>query len=190
MQMLTKAYVLENKEQIIKEIIDGKVFIYPTDTLYGIGCNATNSASVEKIRTLKKREDKPFSVIAPNLEWIGSACVLTKYGEEWIGKLPGAYTLILPIKDKSMIAPEVVKESVNLGVRIPNHWFWEVLNEAKVPFVTTSVNCSGEPPMTDFYSLSDEIKNGVDYIVYEGTKSSKASTIIDLTGNEPIIKER
>ena len=82
------------KQEIIDSITRGSLFIHPTDTIYGIGCNAQNSNSVKKIRKLKARSANPFSIIAPSFEWINENCIITKQAEEWLKKLPGPYTLI------------------------------------------------------------------------------------------------
>ena len=188
--MLTKAYAIAHKDEIIADMKAGKLFIYPTDTIYGIGCNASNGEAVDKIRTLKKRDTNPFSVIAPSQKWIESTCIIPPMAKEWMKKLPGPYTLILPLKDASAISPKVVEGSVNLGIRVPNNWFMEFVQEANIAFVTTSANISGRATMTDFYSLDPFIKEGVDYVIYEGALNKKASTIVNLTKDKPEIITR
>ncbi|MBI2559257.1 threonylcarbamoyl-AMP synthase [Candidatus Woesearchaeota archaeon] len=175
------------KEAIIESIIKGAVFIYPTDTIYGIGCNAQNSNSVKKIRQLKGRAANPFSVIAPSLEWIQGKCIVTKESEEWIEKLPGPYTLILKIKDQC-VAKEVNSGLKTLGIRIPNHWSKMLASDAEVPIVTTSVNRSNEDYMTSLEDLDPSIKGGAEFIIYEGKKEGKPSKIIDLTGKVTVIE--
>src|SRR3989339_1506308 len=86
------------KPSIIDAIIRGAVFIHPTDTIYGIGCNAQLSNAVRKVRQLKARASNPFSVIAPSLEWIHENCIVTKDAEEWLEKIPGPQTFIFKIK--------------------------------------------------------------------------------------------
>ena len=81
--------------QIEKAIKSGAVIIYPTDTVYGIGCNAKLKESVKRVRELKKQFDRPFSVIAPSIEWIEKNLESKK---EVRDKLPGPYTFILKIK--------------------------------------------------------------------------------------------
>ena len=86
----------EIKDSLISELIKS-IFIYPTDTIYGIGCNAEESKLVEKIREIKNRDKKPFSIIAPSIKWILENCETT---EKEISKyLPGPYTLILKKKN-------------------------------------------------------------------------------------------
>jgi L-threonylcarbamoyladenylate synthase len=187
MKILTKKQFLENKEFYIKEIISGKVFIYPTDTIYGIGCNATLSSKINKIKEIKQRENKPFSIIAPNKIWIKENCEIQ---EKYLEKLPGPITLILKIKNKNCISKEVNNSSNTLGVRIPNNWFSKIIKKANIPFITTSVNISGQKHITNIDELKTSIKNKVDYIINSGTLSGNPSTIIDLTSNKVKIIKR
>ncbi len=175
------------KETIINQIIDGVVFIHPTDTIYGIGCNATISKSVKKVRMLKGRATNPFSVIAPSIEWINGNCIITKEAEEWLEKLPGPYTLILKLKN-NCVAKEVNPGLNTVGVRIPNHWISKIVAEAETPIVTTSVNRSNEAYMTSLEDLDPSIKKGIEFVLYEGKKEGKPSKIVDLSGDLKIIE--
>ncbi len=170
----------------IKEIQDSlaeSTFIYPTDTIYGIGCDASNEKLVQKIREIKHRSDKPFSVIAPSKSWILENCYVN---EKQLEKLPGHYTLILKIKNPNCIAKNVSKEDT-LGVRITVHWFSDIVSNLGFPIITTSVNQSGENFMTSLDDLNEQIKNQVDFIIYEGKKESKPSTILDFTKEKETI---
>lgn len=160
----------------IGKIRSGAVFIYPTDTIYGIGCDALNSESVLRIRALKGREIKPFSVIAPSLSWIFENCVVSPVAKEWLSKLPGPYTFILPLK-KQAVAKEVCSGSI--GVRIPNHWISELVNSFGKPIVTTSVNKSGFPFLSE---LKDLESFGADFVIFDGPVGGSPSSVIDLTG--------
>ncbi len=134
-----------HREEVVRQILAGKTFIYPTDTIYGLGCGATNEKAVRRLREIKLRETKPFSVIAPSFEWIREVCEVGD-GKE-LGLLPGPYTLIYRIKKENIVAPSVNPDGKTLGVRIPDHWFSKWIGLAGVPFVTTSVNLSGERHM-------------------------------------------
>lgn len=169
------------KQSIIDAIINGTVFIHPTDTIYGIGCNAQNSNSVKKVRKLKARATNPFSVIAPSFDWIKENCILTKEAEEWLEKLPGPYTLIFKLKNSNCVAKEVNSGLNTLGIRIPNHWIRKLVAEAEVPVITTSVNKANEEYMTSLEDLDPTIKGGIDFVLYEGKKEGKPSKIFDLT---------
>src|SRR3989344_1033193 len=140
------------KQSIIDSIVNGAVFIHPTDTIYGIGCNAELSKAVKKVRKLKARAANPFSVIAPSLDWINESCIITKQAQEWLEKLPGPYTLIFRLK-KKCVAKEVNPGLDTFGVRIPSHWIRKLVAEADVPVVTTSVNKANEDYMTSIEDL-------------------------------------
>ncbi len=175
------------RQQVIDSIINGAVFIYPTDTIYGIGCNAEISGSVRKIRRIKARKSNPFSVIAPSQEWIKKNCIVAKDGKEWIKRLPGPYTLIFKLKSDNCVAKEVNHGLKTLGIRIPGHWIRKLVAQAGVPIVTTSVNKSNEDYMTSLEDLDPLIKGSVDFALYEGKKQGKPSRIVDLTGIVKII---
>ncbi|MEK6955181.1 MAG: L-threonylcarbamoyladenylate synthase [Nanoarchaeota archaeon] len=160
-----------------------KVIIYPTDTIYGIGCYALDDNLVKKIKDIKKRDSsKPLSVIVDK-KWIKDNCFTNKMINFYLKKLPGKYTLILRLKNKKAISKEVNNDSDTVGVRIPNKSFTKRL---PIPFVTTSVNVSGEPPITDTSQISSDIRNKVDLIVEGGTLNNKPSKVYDLTKDKPI----
>ena len=188
MQILDADGIKKQNEAIVQAIKDGSIFIYPTDTIYGIGCNAQDSKSVAKIRKIKSRATNPFSVIAPSMEWISQNCVAAYEGEEWIKKLPGPYTLIFRLKNKKCIAKETNLGLDTLGIRIPKHWIKDIVAKADVPFITTSVNKSGEDYMTSIEDLDDSIKNSVDFIINEGKREGRPSKIVDLTGKVKVIE--
>jgi L-threonylcarbamoyladenylate synthase len=170
-----------HKKTILKELLKS-TFVYPTDTIYGIGCDATNEELVKKIRNLKKSK-QPFSIIAPSKEWIHNNCEVTEEAEEWIRKLPGPYTLVLRLKNPKAIAKNVYNHDDNsVGVRMPNHWFLNVATLLKKPILTTSANITGNNFMTSIDDVDPVIRSTVDYIFYEGEKKGFPSTIVRLTG--------
>lgn len=190
MKVLTKDDMLVEKEKVVTQIKGGAVFIYPTDTIYGIGCDATNKDSVEKIRKLKGRYEKPFSVIAPSKEWIEKNCIITSAAKKWIAKLPGPYTLILKLANPHAVAKKVTMGVASIGVRMPDHWFSKISEELNIPIVTTSANKAGGNFMTKLDDLTQDLKVGVDFIVYEGEKAGKPSTLVHLDeeGREQVIE--
>jgi len=179
----------EKERDIIKTSLNENnvVFIYPTDTIYGLGCNALKKESVENIRRIKQRDNSPFSVIAPSKEWIDENCVINQNAKEWIKRLPGPYTLILKVK-KQCVAENVAPDLGTLGVRIPDHWFSDFVKETNIPIITTSVNKSKSDFMTSLDDLDNEIKSKVDFIIYEGEIKGKPSKIIDLTDETRVVE--
>jgi len=188
MQIYTKAEYEKKKSDIIEKIQNGAIFIYPTDTIYGIGCDATNSEAVEKIRKIKGNFKRPFSVMVPGLEWIYQNCDIASVEEEWIQKLPGPYTLILELRETDV--SDNVHDQTTLGVRIPDHWCTEIARQSKLPIVTTSANLSGGMFMTSLETLHDDVKKHVDFMIDIGEIKGRPSTIVNLSGDKPDILER
>ncbi len=181
MDILAKQEALLRKEEIIEKIEKGAIFIHPTDTLYGIGCNALDEEAVKKIRTLKDRHDTPFSVWAPSPDWIRHNCQTSPNLDKWIKELPGAYTLIAQLKNKNCVAQNVnPKNKQTLGIRIPAHWFHEIIKELGLPVITTSANKTGKTFMTSLEDLDPEIKRDINFVIYEGEKKARPSKIIHL----------
>ena len=183
--IISKKEFFKNKSLYIKKIEKGAVFIYPTDTIYGIGCISTNKKSIEKIRKIKQRTEKPFSIIAPSKKWIHENCKKNKNLEKYLKKLPGKYTLILELKNKKTSPNFNLK---TIGVRIPKHWISKIVKEINQPIITTSVNISNEPHMTSLKDFDKTIKTKVDFIIYEGSLNNKPSKVIDLIANKIIRK--
>jgi L-threonylcarbamoyladenylate synthase len=168
-----------NLQEIISKILQGKIFIYPTDTIYGLGCNAENIESVNKIKQIKQRDaNKPLSVIAPSINWIEENLIvdidLSKY-------LPGPYTLILKKKNKNFLSH--VSSTGSLGIRIPDCDFTKIIQKSGVPFITTSVNLSGEPFITQISNVPESIKNKVNIIIDAGELNGKPSILV-INGQE------
>lgn len=176
------------EKEIVKAIKKGKIIIYPTDTIYGIGCDALNTESVLKIRILKERDtDKPFSIIAQSKQWIYKQFDVNK---SYIRRLPGPFTFILRTKKEKIVSNHVTNNTNILAVRIPNHPFTKIIQKAKTPFITTSVNISGKPPINDIKKIPKRILKQVDIIIDAGILHSNPSTLIDLTGKIPRIIQR
>jgi len=190
MRIITKDEFTLDRKELSDAITKGAVFVYPTDTIYGIGCNALDDRSVARIRELKSRSAAPFSVIAPSAAWIRQHCHVSPTAEKWLEKLPGPYTLILRMKDKSCVAKEVTQGLDTLGVRIPAHWISKAVTELGFPVVTTSVNKTGKEYMNSIDDMDPEIKANVDFIIDEGEKRGKPSTIVHLEEEKVMVKER
>ncbi|MBN1385924.1 threonylcarbamoyl-AMP synthase [Candidatus Woesearchaeota archaeon] len=188
--ILTKEEVKLQEHLLIKKVCEGALFIYPTDTIYGIGCNACDDKAVRKLRDIKKRPDMLFSVIAPSKDWIRNNCVMTGEAMAWLDKLPGPYTLVLKLKDSSCIAPSVNQGSGTLGVRIPDHWIKGFVENLDFPVVTTSANVSGKVYMTKIDDLDEDIRKFCSFIIYEGQKKGSPSDIIDLSKGSVEVKRR
>lgn len=190
MEKVSKEDFLNDKEFYLEEMREGKIFIYPTDTIYGIGGVATYHNVSRKIRSIKGRDSKPFSIIAPSKDWIHENFTLNRQHLQWLEKLPGPYTLILDLERDDLVDKDVVGNAESIGVRIPDNWFTTMVQTLKKPFITTSVNVSGEPHSTSVEDIPVEIKEMADYIVDDGVLEGNPSTIVDLREEEPSVTER
>jgi len=190
MKIFTKDEFLKDIDSHITHLSYGSVFIYPTDTLYGLGCDARNNALVQRIRRIKNSYGNPMSVIAPSKDWIKTNCVVKPEHEGWLKKLPGPYTLIFERKCKDCIADDVNPKNNTLGVRIPNNWFADVVKKLDFPVITTSINVHGQEPCKSIAEVPANMGHMVDIGIDEGIIKGKPSTLVDLTGTEPKVIER
>lgn len=189
MRILSPEDVEHHLIELLGSIEKGAVFIYPTDTIYCIGCNALDAKAVQKVREIKSQFDRPFSVIAPSLDWIKSCCAISAEAEKWLKKLPGAYTLILKTKNKC-VPKEVNLKCETLGLRIPDHWILDLVRRLGKPIIATSVNLAGEDVMTNLDNLDTKIKSKCDFIIYEGEINGKPSALVNLSGTKSPVKKR
>ncbi|MBD3209206.1 Sua5/YciO/YrdC/YwlC family protein [Candidatus Woesearchaeota archaeon] len=198
MRVINKDEFKQQKHTLTKEL-KNNVFIYPTDSIYGVGCDATNKELVQKVRELKNSTLQPFSIIAPSKEWVYEHCDVTPYAEEWVEKLgervdidgeEKAISLVLKLKNKGAVAPNVMQGLDTISVRIPNHWFSEFVTHMGVPLVTTSANPTGGDFMTSLEDLHPRMKAGAAYCVYEGPLKSNPSTLVFLDKGKVEFKKR
>ena len=180
MHTVDKSWVNNHIDEILSAIKRGDILIYPTDTIYGIGCDALNTPSIENLRALKQRPDKPFSIIAPSKKWIEEHFFVPP---EALDMLPGPVTLILEPKDPTMFSPAINPNGSSIGVRIPDHWFNEIIQKAGIPFITTSVNLSDNPHMTSIDDIPASIEKSVTFCVYEGPIHGHSSKKFDFTNH-------
>ncbi len=170
-------------EEARKALRNGKLLIYPTDTVWGMGCDPSNQEAVDKLFELKGKKQNGMSVMFSEKKHIYDTCNTNKKAKKIIEEfLPGPVTLIL--KSKKEFAKGVMRNG-NLGVRIPlNKTSLELTKE--VPIVTTSVNLHGD----EIAKNLDEAKLifGSNCIYLDGEKPKGIeSTIINLTNDEPEI---
>jgi L-threonylcarbamoyladenylate synthase len=163
---------------------NGGVILYPTDTVWGLGCDATNETAVAKINLIKGRaSDKSFIILLDNDNKIQS----------YVSEVPDvAYELIeysenpltIIFSGAKNLAPGVINNDGTVGIRIVKHDFClQLLQRFRKPITSTSANISGSPTPQTFDEISEEIKDAVDYIVdweQQITTPKKPSTIMKL----------
>lgn len=157
-----------------------KVIIFPTDTVYGIGCSVFDKEAQKRIYEIKNRPlNKRLSVLCKDLEQIKQIAVVTSDAEKLINEfMPGGLTLVL--ESRKELIGEGIFETV--GVRIPNHHVALKILEENGPMATTSVNLSGEDPLNDYDEIVNKFMDKVDMIYPNDLKSSKiSSTVVNMT---------
>ena len=186
MKKITKQIFLENKEFYLQEMKSWKIFIYPTDTILGIGCIVNNKKSVDKVFELKQRENKTLLIIIPNIEWIEHNCNISKDNFEYIrNKLPWAYSFIVQLKNQDILYSKINNNSWTIWIRIPDNWFSEIVSELTEAFITTSVNISWKDSILKVDDIPQDILEWVDYIIEsEENFLWKSSRLIDMRGEQ------
>ena len=163
---------------------NGGVIVYPTDTLYGFGCDAKNESAIEKINTIKGRK-APMSVLAPNIEIAAKWMNIPKHDKNNVlEKLGGLITIIVPVK-VGITSPSITGDKQTLGVRIPDHKFCQKLSEAYPnPITTTSVNRTRQEPLTNPEKILSEFSGEIDLIIEDGIIEGSGSTIYNFQDRE------
>lgn len=170
-----------------KVILSGGIMVYPTDTLYGLGGDATSDNAVERINSIKKVETfKPMSVVMSDIPMIEKYCIVEDWQKQILREyLPGPYTFILRARK-----PIPATDNEKLGVRIPDSTFsHELAGTCNLPILSTSANITGKPAPFSFGSVDPWIIESSDLAVDEGfTRHKHHSSIVDLIDKKIIRK--
>ncbi|GIZ07682.1 L-threonylcarbamoyladenylate synthase [Flavobacterium sp. UMI-01] len=177
--------------KVVKVLKAGGLVIYPTDTVYGLGCDITNSRALEKIARIKgvKLEKANFSFICHDLSNLSDYVRQIDTATFKILKraLPGPYTFILPGNNN---LPKEFKKKITVGIRVPeNNIVLEIVRQLGNPIVTTSIRDEDDVVeyTTDPELIFEKWQNLVDMVIDGGYGDNVASTIIDLSGHEPLV---
>lgn len=177
--------VTENIDFIIKSLLAGEVIIFPTDTVFGIGCIATNDKSIEKIYKLKERDfNKSLLLNVANKTAIKKIAKIDNRAEKIIDEfMPGGLSIVCKVKENNNLSKYVIN-NCKIGIRIPkNKILQTILKKIKTPLVSTSCNKSGEIPVTS--SIMAEKKFPEISVLQETEKLlNQSSTIIDVSDKE------
>lgn len=181
-------------QKVVKILQEGGLVIYPTDTVYGLGCDITNTKALERIAKIKgiKLEKANFSFVCNDLSNISEYVKNLDTSSFKILKraLPGPYTFILEGNNN---LPKEFKKKKTVGIRVPdNSIALELVKQLGNPIVSTSIYDDDEviEYTTDPELIFEKWQNKVDVVIDGGYGDNTASTIIDLTGSEPeVIRE-
>ncbi len=185
----------EDIAKALKVLHNGGLILYPTDTIWGIGCDATNPEAVSRIYKLKQREDSKSMLILLDNEAKLNSYMNQVPDMAWdlIEFSTKPLTIIYP--DAKNLAPNLLAEDKSIGIRITKEEFsFKLCQRFKKPIVSTSANISGQLSPSCFNDISENVKNGVDYIVtyrQEETANPAPSSIMKLGigGEINIIRE-
>ena len=163
------------------------VIVYPTDTIYGFGCDIFSSKAVERIYKIKKKKATGFSFICPDLKSISEFAFVSDQAYRIMKRLlPGPYTFIF--KATKRVPKEIIPNKKTVAIRIPdNDICLNLVKEIGNPIITTSVNVSCEPHYSDPLEIEKEFLPHVDLIIDAGTLQNDPSTVIDFSEDEPKI---
>ena len=168
----------------IKVLAEGGTLLYPTDTIWGIGCDATNPMAVDKVYRLKRKiERKNLIILLDEAEKIGNyVSVVPDIGWDLLKSVDTPLTIIYP--DAKNLAANVIADDGSIAIRVVGNDFCRsLIRKFGKPIVSTSANISGHPPPREFKDIDNEIIEGVDHVVDESLDQHhqvKASRIIKL----------
>ncbi len=171
-------------DKAVEVLKSGGIIIYPTDTLWGLGCDATNQEAVQRIYDLKKSDNKHSMLVL-----VRDVASVARYTTN----VPQVAWDLMEVSDAPLttilpgavgVAQNLIPQECTLGVRVPQHQFCEeLLKKLNRPIVSSSVNISGEKPAVKFEDIPQEIINSVDMVIdkrFEGKPTFAPSSIISI----------
>jgi L-threonylcarbamoyladenylate synthase len=168
----------------------GKVIVFPTDTLYGIGTNALDASATLRIFKIKDRPlGMPLPVAVEDVNMAEELAEIDSFGRRLIESFwPGALTLVFPKKET---VPDIVTGGTKyIALRAPNHPIpMLIIKTSKLPIIITSANRHGAPDCKDVEEVIKQLGNSVDLILDGGKTQQSASTVLDLTNGPKILRE-
>ncbi len=179
-------------QRIADLLLKDGVIAYPTDTLFGLGCLASRKKAVDRIQSIKGRDPKkPMSILCADFEML---CRYTRHLDTPTFRIlkqlfPGPYTALL---SASRAVPRYLESKGKahpiVGLRIPDHPFCHELSKLLgEPIITTSCNLSGQATLNSAWEIEEELGHTLDLVIDCGLPLGIGSTIIDLTGEEPLL---
>ena len=176
--------------EVVKCLEDAKIILYPTDTVWGIGCDATNEKAVQKIYDLKKREEsKSLITLVDSIEML----------KNYVATISGKVLDILNETEKPTtiiynspngLAKNTIASDNTIAIRIPkNDFCLQMIKEFGKPIVSTSANISGSPTPQSYSEISNDIKDNVDYVVDLNKEkvNKQSSTILKIEGGSIVV---
>jgi tRNA threonylcarbamoyl adenosine modification protein (Sua5/YciO/YrdC/YwlC family) len=177
-------------ERAVEVLRTGGIVIYPTDTVYGIGCSIESKNAIEKIHLIKhQKEEKPFSFVCSGLTHISEYALVSNMAFRTMKHLiPGPYTFILPAAKMKQFPKILVSKRRTVGIRVPDSPIaLALVRELGHPVLSTSVTLEDGTLLNGPDEIVEHFNNRVEMIVDAGPLHTGPSTVIDLTGEQPEI---
>lgn len=175
-------------DQVVVTLRQGGVIAYPTDTMYGIGCDIFNQKAVKRIYQIKKRDkNKPFSFICSSLKDVSQYCFLSNSAYRLMKKcLPGPYTFVLPAMK---IVPKIMmSKQKTVGIRVPeNNICQQIVNTLGNPILTTSATLEEDYYLSEAFEVEERLGNQIDLIIDGEPITPAPSSVISLIGEEAVV---
>ncbi len=192
--MLVHIHPKDPQPRLIKQVVEclqrGGIIIYPTDTIYGLGCDIFQPKAIERIARIKKIEPRKaqLSFVCPDLSHLSSYAKQIQTSTYRLLKeyLPGPYTFILPASKQ---VPKILQSKKDtIGLRIPDNAIaMAIVKELGRPVLSASLPGEMVEEYTDPEVMHENFSNLVDFVIDGGTGGTIPSTIIDCTGDEPVV---
>ena len=175
--------LIKKAVEVLKE---GGIIVYPTDTVYGMGCDLFNKQAIERIYEIKRRNKKePLSFICADLKDISNYALVSNYAYRTLRRLlPGAYTFVL---EASRLVPKILlTKRRTVGIRVPdNKICLALVGELGHPLINTSAKLEQDEILSDPFEIEKKFKKLVDLVIDGGPLASDQSSVIDLIDDVP-----
>ena len=192
--MILTVHTINPETRVVRRAAEllaaGGIIIYPTDTVYGLGCSVTDKNAIERIHLVKRqRADKPFSFVCSDLTHISEYAQVSNAAFKIMKHMiPGPYTFILPAGRMKQLPKILVSKRKTVGIRVPDSPVTQALvRELGHPILSTSVTLDNSEPLNDPDVIRENFNNAVDLILDGGVLLSEPSTVLDLTGEAPVV---
>jgi tRNA threonylcarbamoyl adenosine modification protein (Sua5/YciO/YrdC/YwlC family) len=174
--------------RVVETIRNGGLIAYPTDTTYGIGCDLYDRRAIDRVYQVKRQDRrKPLSFICHDLKDLSKYARVPNAAYKLMRRLlPGPYTFVLPA---TRLVPKIMMTKRNtVGIRVPdNRICLAMLEELGHPIISTSVRLGDGDVFTDPREIQEELGHRLDMVIDGGILISEPSTVVDMTGREPVI---
>jgi len=175
-------------QRAVEALQAGRIIVYPTDTVYGLGCSVESKSAIEKIHLLKRqRREKPFSFVCSDLKHVSEYAYVSNTAFKIMKRLiPGPYTFVLPAARMKHLPRILVSKRKTVGIRVPNSPVVTALVQSLGhPILSTSVTDESGDLLDDPERIHSLFGHAVDIVLDGGPLHSEPSTVIDLTTDQP-----